>query len=88
MKIKSEQSEKDKFDQLLKEFILQNPTPRTILSLIEKMAKHGAFKAYMLQTKTPYLTGQQEVEIEAGERLQNVEMLILATKGDQNVAGA
>ena len=80
---KSEQSESDKFNQLLKEFILQNPDCRTTLSLIEKMAKHAAFKANFIQMKTVWLTGDQEMEIEAGKRCQNVEMLLLATKGEQ-----
>jgi hypothetical protein len=79
--MKSEQSELDKFNQLLKEFILQNPDVRTTLSLIEKMAKHGAFKASFIEMKTSWLTGEQEMEIEAGKRCQNIEMLLLATKG-------
>lgn len=73
-------TEKEKFDEFAKMILTQNPDCRTTVSLIELLCKHGVAKAIFKQTKTAYVTGQDEVEIECGKNLQNIQMLLLAFK--------
>lgn len=69
--------EKEKFDDFAKMVLTQNPDCKTTLKLIDLLCRHGVAKAIFKQTKTAYVTGQDEVEIECGKKLQNIQMFLL-----------
>ena len=83
-------NERTKIDELLKQFLLHNLSPYSSLQLVYFIAKHGASKAFMLESKKyangGYLDADDNINVWAGQLLREIQAAIAQSENQNSKA--